>query len=99
MRYFPLFFDTQNIQVLVVGAGEVAARKIELLLKTEATISVVAPDVSPTVALLAQQGKITLHQNRFEAQYLDGAQLVFIATNDETLNADIQQQAKARNFS
>ncbi|MCC2604912.1 siroheme synthase CysG [Planctobacterium marinum] len=98
MRYFPLFFDTQNIQVLVVGAGEVAARKIELLLKTEATISVVAPDVSPTVALLAQQGKITLHQNRFEVQYLDGAQLVFIATNDETLNAGIQQQAKARNI-
>lgn len=98
MRYFPLFFDTQDIQVLVVGAGEVAARKIELLLKTEATIRVVAPDVSPTVALLAQQGKITLHQSRYEAHHLDGAQLVFIATNDEALNTDIQQQAKARNI-
>lgn len=98
MRYFPLFYDTQNLQVLVVGAGEVAARKVELLLKTEANITVVAPDVSSTVALLAEQGKIQLQQCPFQKAHLDNIQLVFVATNDEALNAQIQQQAKARNI-
>ena len=96
MRYFPLFYDTQNLNTLVVGAGEVAARKIELLLKTEAKVSVVAPEVCDTVALLAVQGKITLTVSPFESRHLDNVNLVFVATNDEQLNADIQQQAKAR---
>ncbi|BDX05236.1 siroheme synthase CysG [Planctobacterium marinum] len=96
MRYFPLFYDTQNVNALVVGAGEVAARKIELLLKTEANVSVVAPDISDTVALLAEQGKITLTISPFETEHLDKANLVFVATNDEQLNAEIQQQAKAK---
>ena len=44
MRYFPLFIDTQNLPCLIVGAGEVAARKLELLLlKSEAQVTVVAP--------------------------------------------------------
>lgn len=98
MRYFPLFFDTRELHTLVVGAGEVAARKIELLLKTEARVRVIAPEVSDTVALLASKGLIELIETPFEATALNDIQLVFIATNDEVLNEAIQQQAKSRNI-
>ena len=53
MRYFPLFIDTQNLPCLIVGAGEVAARKLELLLKSEAQVTVVAPEICGTVRHLA----------------------------------------------
>lgn len=98
MRYFPLFFDTKDLNTLVVGAGEVAARKIELLLKTHANVRVIAPEVSNTVALLAKEGQIDLIEKSFESSALNSIQLVFIATNDEKLNESIQQEAKARNI-
>lgn len=98
MRYFPLFFDTQGLHTLVVGAGEVAARKIELLLKTDASVRVIAPDVSDTVARLAKEGHIELLQKPYESSVLEGIQLVFVATNDESINESIQQEAKAHNI-
>lgn len=98
MRYFPLFFDTQHLNTLVVGAGEVAARKIELLLKTQATVRVIAPHVSDTVARLAADGHIELIQKPYETEALEGIQLIFVATNDEDLNQTIQTEAKAHNI-
>ena len=43
MRYFPLFLDTKDTHCLIVGAGEVAARKLELILKSETQVTVIAP--------------------------------------------------------
>lgn len=96
MRYFPIFLDTENLQCLVVGAGEVAARKIELLLKTPANITVVAPDTCNSVAEFASKNKITLHQRPFEESDLHDKQLVFVATNDTELNQHIHALASAR---
>ncbi|AWL11054.1 Uroporphyrinogen-III C-methyltransferase [Saliniradius amylolyticus] len=98
MQYFPLFVDTNNLNALVVGAGEVAARKIELLLKTQASITVVAPWACNTVLAMAEQGQIVLHSREYTPEDLAGQQLAFIATNDEALNAEICEQAKAQNI-
>lgn len=49
MQYFPLFIDTVNLNVLLVGAGDVASRKLALLTRTEANIHVIAPEVNPEV--------------------------------------------------
>ena len=57
MQYFPIFLDTTDLTCLVVGAGEVAARKVELLLKTSAHITVVAPWVCDTVQRFARRKK------------------------------------------
>lgn len=98
MQYFPLFLDASNLDCLVVGAGEVAARKIELLLKTPAQITVVAPEVCDSVAQLANSPAITLIQRPFEEQDLNDKNLVFVATNDGQLNEQIHSKAKARNI-
>ena len=50
MRYFPIFVDLKDRRVVVVGGGEEATRKIRLLLKTEATIEVIAPELHPELA-------------------------------------------------
>ncbi|MGS0726990.1 NAD(P)-dependent oxidoreductase, partial [Shewanella sp. 0m-11] len=44
MQYFPLFVDTQSLKVLIVGAGDVASRKLDLLTRTEASINVIATE-------------------------------------------------------
>ena len=96
MQYFPIFLQSNDINALVVGAGEVGARKVELLLKTKATVTVVAPEVCDTLMQFAQQNRITLLQRPFESEDLNERNLVFIATSDEELNADIQSQAVER---
>lgn len=96
MRYFPIFIDTKNMRCLIVGAGEVAARKVELLLKSDSQVSVVAPDVCDTVQRIHAEGKIELEQRPFELSDLDNKDLVIVATSDNALNQSIQKEAKQR---
>ncbi len=85
MDYFPLFLDARKLNVLIVGAGEVAARKLELIMKTPATITVVAPWVCDTVKQLAQNEKVTLIEREFENSDLTHKDMVFIATTKAML--------------
>lgn len=96
MQYFPIFLDTTNLTCLVVGAGEVAARKVELLLKTSAQITVVAPWVCDTVQKFAEQNKITLIVRVYQETDLNDKQVVFVATDDSQINVQIHDQARAK---
>lgn len=96
MRYFPVFIDAEHINCLIVGAGEVAARKLELVLKTPANITVVAPWVSSTVAKLAAKHGVSLQQREFSETDLAGKNLVFIATDKQHINQEIHDLAHAK---
>lgn len=96
MRYFPIFLDAQELNCLIVGAGEVAARKMELLLKTPAKITVVAPEACDTVLQARNEQKIDFHQRPFEASDLNSVELVFVATDNRQINADIHRLASER---
>ncbi|MEW9798430.1 siroheme synthase CysG [Alteromonas sp. CYL-A6] len=100
MKYFPLFIDSDNLRCLIVGAGEVAARKLELLLKTHAEVTVVAPWVCDTVRQLTQQpayqSRITLIERRFSDDDLLHKDLVFVATDDPSVNQHVHDEARAR---
>ena len=67
MNYFPLFAELRERPVLVVGGGEVAARKIHLLLKAGAQVRVVATQLNAEVADLVSQQKIIWIAKEFNA--------------------------------
>lgn len=96
MQYFPLFVDTQHTRALVVGGGEVAARKLELLLKTEATITLVAPWCCRTVISLCEQHGVERIERCFEDDDLSGKNLVFIATDDPAVNQHVHDLGHAQ---
>lgn len=98
MKYFPIFVDAEHINCLLVGAGEVAARKCELLLKTPAKITIVAPWVSDTVKQLAQSEQITLIEREFIESDLEHKNMVFVATDKEHVNQDIHDLAHAKSI-
>ncbi len=94
MDYLPIFVNLKQQPCLIVGAGEVAARKIALLLKAQAKITVIATVIGDTVAAMIHNQAVCVLQKSFIAADVNGFQLVVSATNDETTN---QAVAKAAN--
>jgi len=96
MNYFPVFFDLNAQRVLVVGGGEVALRKVALLERSGALITMVAPDVLPELQERAAGGKIKLRLREFVPDDLDGARLVIVATSRRAVNRWIASLSEAR---
>jgi uroporphyrin-III C-methyltransferase/precorrin-2 dehydrogenase/sirohydrochlorin ferrochelatase len=96
VQYFPVFFDLEGQKVLVVGGGEVALRKVSLLARTGAAITVVAPEIAPEVLKLAAAGKLALSMREFVPADLDGSRLVIVATSRRAINRWIANLCDAR---
>ncbi|ABI72535.1 precorrin-2 dehydrogenase/sirohydrochlorin ferrochelatase family protein [Shewanella frigidimarina] len=96
MQYFPLFVDTQGLQVLLVGAGEVATRKLDLLSRTDAHIHVIAPTVANDIENYYAQGRIQLSRREVCADDIANVDIIYLATADEQLNMDFAQLATER---
>jgi uroporphyrin-III C-methyltransferase/precorrin-2 dehydrogenase/sirohydrochlorin ferrochelatase len=98
MKYLPIFLNIGDKHCLVVGGGSIAVRKIELLLKADAKIQLVAKDLCSSMSTLQQLHGFESFVRGFEESDLDNVDLVIAATNDRRLNADISSLAKARHL-
>ncbi len=98
MDYLPLFVDLNDRQCLVVGGGEIAARKAGLLLKANAAVSIVAPEISASTQALIDANRVTWLKAIYSADLLSEQFLVIAATNDQAVNRDVYHQAKAKNI-
>ena len=98
MDYFPIFLRLAGEPVLVVGGGEVAARKIDLLLRTSAKVHVVAPELVAGLAKRVAAGEIVHVAAEFTPEHLDGVRLAIAATDKRAINAWVAHQAERRNI-
>jgi uroporphyrin-III C-methyltransferase/precorrin-2 dehydrogenase/sirohydrochlorin ferrochelatase len=98
VNYFPVFFDLRGQKVLIVGGGEVALRKISLLERTGASISVVATEAAPGILERAAAGQLTVAIREFTASDLDGARLVIVATSRRAVNRWVANLSESRNI-
>ena len=96
MDYLPLFLQLRSQPVVVVGGGRIALRKIELLRKSGARITVVSPELREELEQLARAGEFQYIAERFSAAHVDGATLVVAATNDQAVNAAVSEAARSR---
>lgn len=94
MEYFPLFLKLKDRHCLVVGAGDVAARKIELLVRAGALIHVVGETISESVRQLAEHEAVNVEQKSFSAEDLQDKFLVISATNDRDTNIRVSKLAE-----
>ena len=94
--YFPIFLNLKGQDCLVVGAGEIAARKIDLLARSGAQITVIAESVGETVANLQTRYPITINKMSFAVTDLRQFKLVISATDDLASNALVANTAKAQ---
>ncbi len=98
MKYLPIFYDLSVRPCLVVGAGEIAARKVRQLRKAEASVTVIAPDICDELQGLVDNKEIQYIAERFSEEILHDKMLVIAATNDEEVNRQVSELAKAQNI-
>jgi len=91
----PVNLLVRGRRVVVIGAGRVAARKIEPLLDLGAEVHVIAPAVGAEVRAWADQGRCSLAEREFAPGDLDGAWLAFTATDDPAVNAAVHAEGEA----
>lgn len=98
MKYFPVFLDAKKINALVVGGGDVAARKIELLLKTTTKITVMSAQLSVSVERLINLHGLKHLAHQYEAGHLADITLAIAATDDTDVNKAVYDEAQTLNI-
>ncbi len=96
MQTFPLFLSLQGRRALIVGGGEAAARKTELLLKAGAQVSLIAGTVGGEIAQLISEGHISWAGCNFHDSELEGVSLVIVASEDDSEQARVSASAQKR---
>jgi siroheme synthase-like protein len=92
----PLFLKLEGREVLVVGAGSVAERKIAELVEAKARVHVVAPEASDTVKGLAAARAVRWEARGFEAGDGMGSWLIIAATGDAEVQRRVADAADAQ---
>ncbi|MFA5940250.1 MAG: siroheme synthase CysG [Sinimarinibacterium sp.] len=94
--YYPVFMRLRGQRVLLVGGGEVAARKLRLLLRADARVHVVAEQLNDELAELCASGEAVHAGVAFEPRQLGGCRLAVAATDDAALNRRVADAAEAQ---
>ncbi|MDH5511098.1 MAG: bifunctional precorrin-2 dehydrogenase/sirohydrochlorin ferrochelatase [Nitrospinota bacterium] len=95
---YPVFLSLAEAKCVVVGGGEVAARKIAGLRVAGAAVMVVAPKLCPAAMEQVEVGEAQWIKGTFTPQALDGATLVIASTDNSEVNREVASEAKARNI-
>ena len=99
-KFFPVSIDLNNKNIVVIGAGKIALRKVETLMSYNCNILVITKDILEEKFLeLEKNNKIKILKNQeFEEKFLENIFLVITATDDETLNKKISQLCMNKNI-
>lgn len=98
MHSLPIFMKVAGRRCVVIGGGDVATRKVNMLLKAGAAVEVISPVLERELEELYIAGKIRYESATFAPEQLNGAMLVIAATDDEAVNEQVSIEAKARNI-
>ncbi len=96
MDFLPIFFDLKGQSCLVVGGGDVALRKADLLVRSGARLRVVSPELCPDLNALIKENDGEYHRAVYSADYLDGVALVIAATDNVDVNISVSEDAKQK---
>lgn len=98
MESLPIFIRIKGARCVVIGGGEVATRKVSMLLKAEAAVEVISPELCDALKEQVASNAIHYQQASFDVAQLSGAMLVIAATDDEDVNTAVSNAAKLQNI-
>ncbi len=93
MKYLPLLFKS-DLSCLVVGGGQVAARKVESLAEMPGSITVIAPKISSLIETKISEGSVCWLQREYHEGDCGGFELVIAATPFRDINRKVSEEAR-----
>ena len=101
MDYLPLFLDIKDKHCLIVGGGVIAERKVLILARAQASIVVIAPNITAEIKRSLSK-KIIWQEKNFTVDDLKGNsnhyQIVIAATDDRKVNAEVAKLCRDNNI-
>ena len=94
--YYPVFLNISGRECVVVGGGQVAFRKVKVLLEHGAVVEVVSPNVCPELNQLAQSGQIRVLQRSYRVGDLQDVVIAIAATDDSNTNLEVVKEARRK---
>jgi len=94
--YCPLLLNIQAKKCLVIGGGEVALRKAQMLLEHGAVVEIVSPNLCPQLSQLVKDGAVKAEKRAYNNEDLNGSWLVVAATDDAGVNEKVAAEARKR---
>jgi precorrin-2 dehydrogenase / sirohydrochlorin ferrochelatase len=100
MKQYPVMLNLSGRRAIVIGGGAVALRKTRDLLENDALVTVISPEFNDGFNDLRQTyaGRLMLEHRPYQEGDLDGAHIVFSATDDHTLNRQVFDEALVKNI-
>jgi precorrin-2 dehydrogenase / sirohydrochlorin ferrochelatase len=94
--YYPIYLDIENRKVVIIGGGNVCARKAETMMKYGARVTVISPEFTDEIEGWAREGCLALQRKKYDASDLEGANIVIASTDDQAVNEQIAADCRAR---
>ena len=93
-RYFPMFVDLSDKNIVVVGGGNIATRRVKALLLFTRKITVIAPKMTADLWELGKMGRIQIQPRQVKRTDFDMAYMVLAASGNRELDEEIYRLCK-----
>ena len=100
MKYFPFFLQLDKLPCLIIGGGDVAERKIDLLIKANADITIVSIEFTNYILEVSKKNNIQCITQKYSDNILKENKYKFViaATNNVSLNEKIARDCDKQNI-
>jgi siroheme synthase-like protein len=95
MGYLPIFMDLRGRDCLVVGGGAFAASRIDALVEAEAVVTLIAPEITPRLAALAEAGAIHYCARGYISSDMRGRFMAWVSAADAAIARTVANDARA----
>ena len=97
---YPIFLKVSQLNILIVGGGNVGLEKLTFLLKSSpnAQVTMVAKEFNSGVVELAKGKNVELIVNSYNATYLKDKHMVVATTDDIPVNVQVYKDCKERSI-
>ncbi len=92
--YYPVFLSISGKRCVVIGGGQVALRKVGVLLEHRANIEVISPDLCSELIELAEGGQIRVFRRHYQLGDLRKAFIAIAATDNSNINLQVVEEAR-----
>ncbi len=92
MQYLPISLKIEGKKVLIIGGGKVALHKMKLLRRFTTEIMVIGKQVDEQI----KDSGCGYREQEYNPSILDGYGLIYVCTDNRTLNRQIKQDANKK---